>query len=206
MLGKPVGCYIPDKDCISLNLRIPSWVRTGSVVLRSRVDKKVCERIEIEKNRAGSYLNICVREPEKMEVLLDLGMEVRLTCANSMVEEAVNQVAVERGPLVYCLEGMDAEVDTLDDLLIPSNVCFQTEMFDIGEREVLTLKGTLLRRRREKDTFDREALYQDYIYQGFEEISVRMIPYFAWDNRGMDEMRVWIPVTDICMGESVYEG
>ena len=79
-------------------------------------------------------------------------------------------------------------------------------MFDIGEREVLTLKGTLLRRRREKDTFDREALYQDYIYQGFEEISVRMIPYFAWDNRGMDEMRVWIPVTDICMGESVYEG
>lgn len=141
-----------------------------------------------------------------MEVLLDLGMEVRLTCANSMVEEAVNQVAVECGPLVYCLEGMDAEVDTLDDLLIPSNVCFQTEMFDIGEREVLTLKGTLLRRRREKDTFDREALYQDYIYQGFEEISVRMIPYFAWDNRGMDEMRVWIPVTDICMGESVYEG
>ncbi len=203
---KPVGCYIPDKDCISLNLRIPSWVRTGSVVLRSRVDKKVCERIEIGRDRASSYLNICVREPEKMEVLLDLGMEVRLTCANSMVEEAVNQVAVECGPLVYCLEGMDAEVDTLDDLLIPSNVCFQTEMFDIGEREVLTLKGTLLRRRREKDTFDREALYQDYIYQGFEEISVRMIPYFAWDNRGMDEMRVWIPVTDICMGESVYEG
>lgn len=196
---KSVKKSVTDSACVSLHVRIPSWVRTGSVIQRSRVDGSVLEQIMFGRDRAGSYLSVYVKEAEKVEVLLDLGMEVRLTCANAMVEETVNQVAVERGPLVYCLEGMDADVATLDDLLIPSNVCFQTEPFEVGKREVLSLKGTFLKRKIEETTFDREALYQDYIHHGFEKISVRMIPYFAWDNRGMDEMRVWIPVTDISM-------
>ena len=33
--------------------------------------------------------------------------------------------------------------------------------------------------------------------RGYEKIQARMIPYFAWDNRGMGEMRVWLPVTDV---------
>ena len=127
-------------------------------------------------------------------------MEARLTCANAMVEEDVNQVCVERGPLVYCIEGMDAEAEALDDLLIPSDISLTAEPFEIDGRTVTSLTGTFLKRRTEGGAlgdYDREALYQDYVNRGYEKVEVRMIPYFAWDNRGMGEMRVWIPVTDV---------
>ena len=122
----------------------------------------------------------------------------RLTCAHSLVEETVNQVAVERGPLVYCMEGMDAPVETIDDLFIPSDISLQPEPFEIGGRNVTALTGTFLKKRTDgKEGYDRQALYQDYVDRGYEKIKGRMIPYFAWDNRGMDEMRIWMPVTDV---------
>ncbi len=121
-----------------------------------------------------------------------------MTCAHAMVEEDVNQVAVERGPLVYCLEGMDADIDTLDELILPSDIRLQPEEFEIEGRKVLSLRGDFLRRKSlPGEEADRNALYRDYVNSGYETVPVRLIPYFAWDNRGLDEMRVWIPVTDV---------
>ena len=127
-------------------------------------------------------------------------MEARLTGAHPMVEENINQVAVERGPLVYCIEGMDADAETLDELLIPSDIRLTPEKFLVGGRMVTSLKGRFFKRKTCDDQgkhYRWDSLYQNYNYVGYEEIPVRLIPYFAWDNRGMDEMRVWIPVTDV---------
>ena len=179
---------------ISLHLRIPAWVRGGSIIKR-RKDTGTFERWELGRDMAGSYWRVWLGDPLMEEVLVDFDMKPRLTCANGMVEETTGQVAVEYGPLVYCLEGMDAEVSTLDDLLIPSNIRFQKEKFEIEGRKVLSLTGTFYKRKRNQD-FDRDALYQDYVNCGYEKVPIRMIPYFAWANRGMDEMRVWVPVTD----------
>lgn len=183
----------------TLHLRIPAWVRKGSVETRSLADGHVCQHRELARTLAGTYLEIQIENPAEVEVLLDLGMEARLTCANAMVEENGNQVAVERGPLVYCLEGVDADIETLDDLLVPSDICLEPESFEIEGRQVLSLKGIFLKRKTEDGTrgdYDREVLYQDYVNRGYEKIQIRMIPYFAWDNRGMGEMRVWLPVTE----------
>ena len=185
---------------LKLNLRIPGWVRNGSVQCLDG-DGKAVLSWTLSRKDAGSYLAVEVEQPEKMTLVLDLGMEARLTCAHSLVEETVNQVAVERGPLVYCMEGMDAGADTLDDLLIPSGISLEPEEFEIEGRKVTALRGTFLKRKTGMevggDGYDRNALYQDYINRGYEKISARMIPYFAWDNRGLDEMRVWMPVTDL---------
>ncbi|MCI9218657.1 MAG: hypothetical protein HFH94_02800 [Lachnospiraceae bacterium] len=193
--AKPAGA-----NAFLLRLRIPSWVRKGSLELRSRKDGGLCHREELDRSRAGSYLTVRIEDIADAEVRLELGMEARLTCANAMVEEDVNQVCVERGPLVYCIEGMDAEAETLDDLLIPSDISLTAEPFEIDGRTVTSLTGTFLKRRTEdagRGNYDREALYQDYVNRGYERAQVRLIPYFAWDNRGMGEMRVWIPVTDV---------
>lgn len=182
----------------ALHLRIPGWVRGGSLRLRDRTDGREIGAWTLGRREAGTCRTVMVENPERTEVLLELGMEPRLTCAHSLVEEAVNQVAVERGPLVYCMEGMDAAVDTIDDLFIPSDISLKPEPFEIAGRTVVSLTGTFLQKRTDgNDGYDREALYQDYMDSGYERITARMIPYFAWDNRGLDEMRIWMPVTDV---------
>ena len=185
---------------LSLQLRIPSWVRKGSLQILGADGKAVMSR-SLTAADAGSFLTAQVEEPENMTVYLDLGMEARLTCAHSLVEETVGQVAVERGPLVYCMEGMDADSVTLDDLLIPSDVVLEPEEFEIEGRKVVSLKGTFFKRKTDPSEdapgLDRNALYQDYVNRGYELVTARMIPYFAWDNRGLDEMRIWMPVTDL---------
>lgn len=184
----------------ALHLRIPSWVRKGRVQCCG-ADGRAVMTHTLSAGDAGSYFTVTAGVPESMTVVLDLGMEPRLTCAHALVEEAVNQAAVERGPLVYCMEGMDAQSDTLDDILIPSGVKLEPEELEIEGRRVTALRGTFLKRKTDsregEQSFDRSALYQDYVNRGYERISARMIPYFAWDNRGMDEMRIWMPVTDM---------
>lgn len=179
-------------------MRIPAWVRSAKLRLGNRTNGREISLQTLRREDVGTYLTVWVDKPQETEVLLELGMEARLTCAHSLVEETVNQVAVERGPLVYCMEGMDAPVETIDDLFIPSDISLQPELFEIGGRTVTALTGTFLKKRTDgKEGYDRQALYQDYVDRGYEKIKGRMIPYFAWDNRGMDEMRIWMPVTDV---------
>ncbi len=188
------------KDGIFLHLRIPSWVRKGSLKVLKSDGNEVMFR-SLTAVDADSFVTVWIEEPADRIVYLDLGMESRLTCAHALVEEAVGQVAVERGPLVYCMEGMDAETDSLDNLLIPSDVVLVPEEFEIQGRKIVSLKGTFFHRKTEsgdkKTKTDCNALYRDYVNHGYEKISARMIPYFAWDNRGIDEMRIWMQVTDV---------
>ena len=185
------------KSCgsFSLHLRIPSWVRNGTVRCRNRRTGEDEESYSLSRKDGGTYICLKIEAPKNREILVDFAMEARLTCAHPLVEEDSGQVAVERGPLVYCIEGMDAAAETLDDLMIPSDIRLEPEDFVIEGRTVTSLKGSFLLRKRE-DGYDRNALYQDYGNREYEKITARMIPYFAWDNRGMDEMRVWLPIMD----------
>lgn len=178
---------------LKLHVRIPGWVRKGSLTEKTASGQNLELKQKFSKKEAGSYLTVEVKNPEDTQIELDLGMEPRLTCAHALVEETCGQVAVERGPLVYCLEGMDTGADTIDDLLIPSDVRLKTEEREIEGRSITGLTGTFLKKEHSQN-YSRDALYQDYIEEGWEPVTIRMIPYFAWDNRGMDEMRIWMPV------------
>ncbi len=58
-----------------------------------------------------------------IEIMFD--MEVRLTRAHPMVEENTNQVAVEKGPLLYCVESPDIDVASIDDIMLTPNQCLK---------------------------------------------------------------------------------
>lgn len=189
---KPGGSFL-------LHLRIPSWVRSGSIRCGNRRSGERETIITLGRRDASTYVSLPIEEAEDREILVDFAMEARLTCAHPLVEETAGQAAVECGPLVYCLEGMDAGVETIDELAIPSDIRLEPEELEIEGRTVTALKGTFFRRITEEG-YDSSALYQDYPYRGYEEVTARMIPYFAWDNRGMDEMRVWLPVADRTCG------
>lgn len=168
----------------NLMVRIPGWAERGSIEVNGR-------KTALSPSDAGSYLCIPIEHTEGSLVELRLHMDARLTVANSMVEEAENHVAVERGPLVYCMESPDAPVETLDDLLVPVDAVFRTGTYSMEGRNMTVLKADFWCLDREN--YDRNALYQPLRCPGKHMQEVRLIPYFAWDNRGMGEMRIWFP-------------
>lgn len=176
---------IKSEKGFSLKLRVPGWAERGSI----RVNGKT--RI-LTKAEAGSYQTVEIGNPQDMEVILSLDMEARYTAAHGMVEEACGQAAIERGPLVYCCEGVDTKMETLDDLYLNLYARYQPVEFEIEGRKLTALEAEEYRMNREG--YDREALYQPLTYRGMTKEKVRFIPYYAWDNREFGEMRVWFPV------------
>lgn len=168
-----------------LNLRIPGWAAGGSISVNG-------EERKLTKAQAGTYQTVEVTDSEKTEVLLLLDMNVRYTTAHHMVEEACGQAAVERGPLVYCCEGADTEAETLDDLYLDPDAEFGTAQIEIEGRRISALETEFYRMDREG--YDRNALYQPLVFRGMQKEKVRLIPYYAWDNREFGEMRIWFPV------------
>ena len=173
----------PEPFCVKV--RIPGWVEAGSIVIGEK--KK-----ELIRKDANSFLDIRVEDAANAELLIDFEMPVRLTTAHALVEEAVNQAAVECGPLVYCIETPDADAETLDDLLLPTDAVFAKESYEILGTQVTALYTEAMAPNR--TCGERTDLYRKLEYDGMKKVSVRFIPYFAWDNRGYGEMRIWMPL------------
>lgn len=174
-----------DKD-FTINIRIPGWVQKGTVIANNRTS-------ELSKEQAGSYLPVSIASSESQaQISIDFAMPVRYTITHPYVEEDCNQVAVERGPLVYCMENPDCSLESIDDCFVDVTEAFTEEPYEICGRNMMALEGNMLYKK--SASYDRNALYQTLDFEGFEKTKVRMIPYFAWDNRGVGEMKIWLPI------------
>jgi DUF1680 family protein len=169
----------------TLKLRIPGWLESGSLLCGGT-------RRALSRDDADTYLDVRINPAEVPDILLSFDMPARLTIAHPMVEEAVNQVCVERGPLVYCMESPDAQVESIDEVMIPSDASFTPIPYEIMGQKLLALETHAVRLVR--SGYQPDLLYQQLQVSGMQQVSARLIPYFAWDNRGYGEMRIWIPV------------
>ena len=114
-------------------------------------------------------------------------MPVRKIYANTKVREDVGCVALMRGPVVYCFEGVDngEELQALfvDRELDATVVNGEGELFsgmnllDVAGKRLIYSGGTELYSEEEPV---------------FEPVKLRAVPYFAWGNRGLNQMRVWM--------------
>lgn len=170
----------------TLHVRIPGWSETGELTINGK-------KQALTKADAGTYNAIKVEDVNVMDIQVSFDMSVRYTVANHMVEEAAGQAAVERGPLVYCVESPDSEVESLDDIYLDVNAVFEEAELQIADRSIPVLETEQYVA--DRSGFDREALYQKLVYRGLKKEKVRFIPYYAWDNREFGEMRVWFPVS-----------
>lgn len=148
--------------------------------------------VKLTEKDAGSYYTVELSGKGQEQIILNLDMPVRYTVPHTMVEENSGQAAIERGPLVYCVESPDTSVESLDDLMLDLNASFVTKPLEIQGRTVTALEGDCYCL--DRSGFDREKLYQSLNYRGLNRTRVRLIPYFAWDNRDYGEMRVWLPI------------
>ena len=112
-------------------------------------------------------------------------MRVKLIQANPLVEEAFNQVAVQRGPIVYCLESPDVpEGIRISELALPADVRFEEKSTRIAGSGMLVLEGNA---RRVSPAERDQGLYREIPSERPEPVRIRLIPYYAWGNRGKSE-------------------
>ncbi len=175
-----------EKDqAVHLRLRVPAWAVSGTV-------KTAKEERELTKEDSGTYLDLYFEHVCDLDVVLDLEMKPRYTVANNMVEEDAGQAAIERGPMIYCCESVDTEAETLDDIYLDLEAEVKPVHMEIAGRDITGLEAEEYVM--DRSGFDREALYQTLSYHGMEKKKVRLIPYYAWDNRDYGEMRIWFPI------------
>ena len=117
--------------------------------------------------------------------------------ANPLVEENRNQVAIMRGPVVYCLESLDLPDNvTLTEVMIPKDIRLQARFDQDLLKGVVVLEGTACRLPEGEwaKPYNAAQLYREFADTQTESIKLRMIPYYAWSNRGISEMTVWLPL------------
>jgi DUF1680 family protein len=170
----------------SLALRIPNWADGASV--------RVNELPADTSPTAESYFEIRRTWKTGDLVDLDLPMPPRLMEANPLVEDDLNQVAVQRGPIVYCLESPDLPPGVkISDVFIPSSLKI-TARYDPRLLDgIVLLEGEVLARTSGNWS---GTLYREFSPDQFRPFKATFIPYCVWQNRGPSEMSVWLPVFD----------
>lgn len=173
----------PDSE-LAIKLRIPGWADKATI----RVN-----RAEVKTSaKPSTYVELRRRWKPGDVLQLHLDMPPRLIEAHPLVEEARNQVAIQRGPIVYCLESPELPDDVrVQDVRIPTD-CKLTAIHD-GELlgGITLLEAEVLV---EKSPQWKDELYRPVRRGDEKSVRVRFIPYFAWANRGPSEMTVWLPV------------
>ena len=173
----------PDNK-ISLNLRIPGWCGNAAM----RINGKAYNDSLV----AGSYarINRVWKRGDKVE--LTLPMPVQLMASNPLVEETRNQVAVQRGPIVYCLESKDIPGNkNVLNIGLAANTDWTPRMIKISGSKLMALEGSgiLLENKNWKN-----KLYQPLSIGKEQSVSIQLIPYYSWGNRGATSMEVWMPL------------
>lgn len=180
---------IHSEGAVRVQLRIPGWATGGSILFDGDV-------ADLGAADSGTYYEVVVPAgATSAQIRVSLEMPVRLTVAHPFVEEDCNQVAVERGPLVYCMESADTSLDSLDQVLIDPESELVPGSATIDGVEVVALHGSALcKLGNESGKFGDSPLYRTLAQGCLKRVEVQLVPYFAWDNRGWGEMRIWMPV------------
>ncbi len=124
-------------------------------------------------------------------VLLTLPLAVRFTAADPRLDAVRGAVALERGPLVYCLEGVDHPGHRLDDIVVNPSATPRDEAQDgeLGPVVVVHTDGTERARP--------AAAWWPYgptvPASTGQPLTLTAVPYFAWGNRAEGSMRIWVP-------------
>jgi len=116
-------------------------------------------------------------------VELKLPMPVRRIQANDKVKDDQGKLAIQRGPVVYCIEGIDMGDKHVFNKYIPEDAKFEYTFQKELLNGVVTLKGTAKEIVRENNQLAEK------------DVPFTAVPYSTWNNRGANEMAVWIPIS-----------
>jgi DUF1680 family protein len=163
-------------------LRIPGWSKDATISIN---DRKINTAVV-----SGTYSKINQKWKKGDVIELNIPMPVELMQANPLVEEIKNQIAIKRGPIVYCLESNQLPANTsINEVVLNANSQFTTSFTELNNRKLLTINATSFTN---EDPDWNKKLYQPLSVKRTKEYNLKLIPYFAWGNDGKGEMTVWM--------------
>lgn len=189
---------------LTLGLRIPAWSDTTSVTGPDGQDSP----------EAGT-LHVIDREWSAGDTVeLTFDTTPHRYVADTRIDAARGQVAIERGPLVYAVEQADQQGFTVDDLTVDPDAPITEERQDGLLDGIVTLRiaghapaehaqaAWPYRRLDGPGGTDHavdatsvdEAAGSDSVTTGLQDVTATAVPYYAWANRGAAPMRVWLPL------------
>ncbi|MBY9004306.1 MAG: glycoside hydrolase family 127 protein [Candidatus Lokiarchaeota archaeon] len=171
----------PSKSMVfSIALRIPGWARNNPVPsdLYSYLNKNE-ENIRLEVNNKSidlvfseGYCIINQTWKRGDRILIEFPMPVRRVLAHEKVKDCNGMVALERGPIVYCIESIDN--DNVEKLKLNDNTHLDYKFQEDLLHGIVTITGSI-------QNIEKNA-EQDFL----------AIPYYSWAHRGRSEMIVWM--------------
>lgn len=166
----------------TLSLRVPAWAARARLLVNGT---------ELATPTEQGYLRVHRNWEVGDTVVLDVDMPARTTVGNAKVDAIRGCVAIERGPIVYCVEAADNP--GLDLAEISVDVAQPLRLLDIEDWPGVpaVVVSAVSRTLRQLD----HRLYREAAREEVNETSVDVIaiPYYLWANRDSGPMRVWIP-------------
>lgn len=179
----------PEKPVtFALKLRIPGWTDSATFSANNGSGKSGTPALV----RPGTYLSQSWEWHPGASVDLELPMPARFMESNPAVEENRNQLAVQRGPVVYCLESPDMDGAKMNDVAI-SPAAKLTPRHDPALLDGVTVIDTEIQVRNQDEW--NGQLTRPLQKEASKSIPTKLIPVFAWGNRGKSEMSVWLPAS-----------
>ena len=170
----------------ALNVRVPGWCQKSASI---RVNNDPFGGQVVP----GEYATIERVWSAGDVVELDFPMSVQIWESHPHLHENAGRVALSRGPILYCLEGVDHPDVDVEDLSLntdqPIEVSFEADMLG----GLVVLRAEALSQTPEQDWNGK--LYRPLGHKQAASVSARSvtaIPYFAWQNRGPSKMAVWL--------------
>ncbi|AXY75975.1 glycoside hydrolase family 127 protein [Paraflavitalea soli] len=190
--GKVKIVVSPEKTtAFALQVRVPGWSKKELVPgdLYYGADKRAKplaitlngKPVKYDMVKGYAVIN---RSWKKGDVIaFELPMDIQKVYAKETVKDDKNRFALQRGPLIYCLEGPDNKDSTVQNIVVNKTAAIQAVNKPglLNGVTVLEMKGSSTKRQ-----VNAEELIKS-------EQTVTAIPYYSWANRGPGEMVVWIP-------------
>lgn len=172
---------VAKKTLQTVSLRIPEWCSEATVTINGEPQDVAV--------KPSTYIALTRQWKKGDTIVLTMPMRTRLIESNPLVEEQRGQVAVKRGPLVYCLEQQDTKAG-IDDIIIPANITLTPVETEIAGSRLVALDGEALTA--QEPAWD-GTLYRELTTKPAK-VKIRLIPHYAYGNRGLQDMTIWMPV------------
>ncbi|HMK19489.1 MAG TPA: beta-L-arabinofuranosidase domain-containing protein [Chitinophagaceae bacterium] len=184
------------KSKFSLYLRVPGWAN-GQTSTKNLYDLSDFESAitflkingkDVRGRMENGYV-IINREWKKGDIVMyELPMQTNKVIAREELKQDKGRIAIQRGPIVYCIEGADNNGKAWN-VIIPENTQFETIDYKVLDESIKALTAEV----------PVVTVSEDGLSLKTEKKKIIAIPYYTWANRGKNEMQVWLPtkITDV---------
>jgi DUF1680 family protein len=180
------------KGKFKLHIRVPGWYQDKVVPgdLYSTVNNGGMNNIFglvsnskiLNQTNENGYV-VLEAEWKKGDVVeINFPMEVKMITAKDSLKQDNSRIAIQRGPLVYCIEGADNDSKAWN-VVVPENTVFTATPYKVLDEQVIALQAEL----------PVVTVNENGSEVKTEKKKITAIPYYTWDNRGKNEMQVWLP-------------